>query len=186
MTVTVTPTEFHFVRYDAAVVERITLDLLDRLGMTGRDVLVDIDEATPLIGMALVSSDPITLKIEGGALENPKALRTLSKVNVANAIGRLLLHARDRAGPFTDAPPDGQLTLAQRAAWETYSNGRLERLGYDSHRSRWLYHFRSRHGFTDAVDAAFERLWNAENLSWSELSTLSRSLTDAAASVPER
>ncbi len=180
MAVTVTPTEFHFVRYDAAVVARITTEVLGRLGMGDRDVIVNIDEATPLIGIALVSTDPITLKIEGGAFENPKALRTLSERSVANVVGRVLLRARDRAGSFADAPPEGSLTLAQLAAWETYSNGRLERLGYYSHRTRWVYHFRTRHGFTDAADAAFERLWQADDLSWAELSTLSDSLLAGA------
>ena len=42
--------------------------------------------------------------------------------------------------------------------------GRLERLGYDVRpRSRRLYHFRNRHGFTDVADNAFKRLWAAEH-----------------------
>ena len=173
MTVTVTPTEFHFVRYDAAEIARVAIDVLNRLGMSDRDLLIEIDEATPLIGMRLLAIDPLTLKIDGGAIENPKALRTMSETNAANTFGRLLLRARDRAGSFADAPPEGTMTLAQMVSWETYSNGRLERLGYASHRTRWLYHFRSRHGFTDSADAVFERLWSADTLSWAELSRLS-------------
>ena len=49
----------------------------------------------------------------------------------------------------------------------------LERFGYAAQRQRWLYHFRNRHGFTDVADAAFERLWNAPSLTWSEIVALS-------------
>ena len=67
---------------------------------------------------------------------------------------------------------DSALTLPQLVAWEVYSNGRLGRLGYPMQRQRWLYHFRNRHGFTDAADAAFERLWDTDDLSWSEISVI--------------
>ena len=60
-----------------------------------------------------------------------------------------------------------------------YCVGRLVRLGYKHHdnRQRRLYHFRSRHGFSDAADSAFERLWTADSLTWPDI----KSLSDGAA-----
>ena len=37
-----------------------------------------------------------------------------------------------------------------------------------------LYQFRNRYGFTDAADAAFDRLWSAEALTWADLERSSR------------
>jgi hypothetical protein len=51
--------------------------------------------------------------------------------------------------------------------------GRIQRLGYDSQRQRRLYQFRVRHGFNDAADAAFERLWTADSLTWDDIVALS-------------
>ena len=173
MAVTVTPTEFRFVKFDNAEAVHVVENLLDRLGMADRDVSIDIDETTPLARAEIKGTDPITIAVESGAFENPKVLRTLLADNVANVIGRLLLRIRDReSGAFTDAPADGDLSLPQLVAWEVYSNGRLGRLGYPMQRQRWLYHFRNRHGFTDAADAAFEQLWAARDLSWSDISAI--------------
>ena len=59
--------------------------------------------------------------------------------------------------------------------------GRLARLGYPPQRQRRLYHFRNRHGFTDAADAAFDRLWAADGLTWAEIVAIS---DDAIARQP--
>jgi hypothetical protein len=48
-------------------------------------------------------------------------------------------------------------------------------------RQRRLYQFRNRHGFTDAADAAFDRLWSADGLTWAEISALS---DEALAALP--
>ncbi|MGZ4674391.1 MAG: hypothetical protein ACXV8K_17150, partial [Ilumatobacteraceae bacterium] len=74
---------------------------------------------------------------------------------------------------FGDAPPDNQLTLAQIAAWEVYCIGRLERLGIAVNQQRWRYNFRNRHAFTDHADAAFDRLWASDSLTWDELQAIS-------------
>ncbi len=107
-----------------------------------------------------MSQDPVVIEAESGAIEDPKRPRQLSPAGTADVLGRALLRVADRRTPgFANAPADGDLTLPQSVAWEVYSNGRLERLGYQSQRQRWLYHFRNRHGFTDIADAAFDRLW---------------------------
>ena len=89
----------------------------------------------------------------------------------------MLLRVRDRLiGGFGDAPPDDELTLAQMAAWETYCVGRLERLGVPVNQQRWRYNFRNRHGFTDQVDVAFDRLWASDGLTWAELQAIGADL----------
>ena len=102
-------------------------------------------------------------------------------VGASQSLGRVLLRVRDRLNDgFGDAPPDEDLTLAQVAAWETYSVGRLERLGIDVNQQRWRYNFRNRHGFTDEADQAFNRLWASDGLTWDELEAIS-----AAAGQPD-
>jgi hypothetical protein len=51
--------------------------------------------------------------------------------------------------------------------------GRLSRLGHRVQRQRRLYHFRNRHGFTDAADAAFASLWEGEDLTWADIASTS-------------
>jgi hypothetical protein len=82
----------------------------------------------------------------------------------------MVLRANDRLGDgFASAPPDVELTLAERAAWDAWTHARVGRLGLPTRRTRAIYDFRLQHGFTDAADAAFERLWNAETLTWDGL-----------------
>ena len=55
------------------------------------------------------------------------------------------------------------------AAWETYSVGRLSRLGYQVNEQRWSYNFRNRLGFTDPADESFTAMWSSDGLSWGEM-----------------
>jgi len=48
-------------------------------------------------------------------------------------------------------------------------------------RQRRLYQFRNRHGFTDAADAAFAKLWEADDLTWADISATSQ---EALAALP--
>lgn len=184
MAVTVTPLTFTLVSFDRDELVAIVERLVDDLGFGGEDVRVDVDESTPLGRAEISSYDPITIKLESGALEDPKRPRQLSGSGSADVIGRLLLRVRDRREPgFADAPADAELTLRQSTAWDAYCVGRLVRLGhrhYDN-RQRRLYHFRNRHGFTDAADAAFERLWTAESLTWPDIAALSEEAAAAPA-----
>src|SRR5690606_24422434 len=110
--------------------------------------------------------------------------RSFSPSATANVVGRLLLRVRDRLDPaFGAAPADGELTLQRAAAWDAYCVGRLVRLGHDrfDERQRRLYQFRTRHGFTDAVDAAFAALWEGDDLTWADVERLSREAASAAA-----
>ena len=174
MTVVVTPQQFTFVAYDAALIQRIAEQLLVSLGLQDRDVVIEVDETTPLTRMRVETGDPISIRAESGAFEDPKLPRQQSETTTATSLGRVLLRARDRLlGGFADAPPDKQLSLAEMAAWETYCVGRLERLGVTVNQQRWRYNFRNRHGFTDHADAAFDRLWAGDGLTWDELRAIS-------------
>jgi hypothetical protein len=183
MAVTVEPQTFTFVTFDAATIESLLTGLLDRLGLGDRSLRVEVNEASPVVRIVAEDGDPIVVRADSGAFEEPRRPRALSENNVVTNAGRVLLRLRDRAdGTFADAPGETDLTLAQIAAWDTYSVGRIGRLGYHVHQPRWRYNFRNRHGFSDAADATFDRIWGADQLTWAELSRLSDDAV--AATVP--
>ncbi|MEP1123338.1 MAG: hypothetical protein ABJH68_05540 [Ilumatobacter sp.] len=172
--VTVTPERFSLVAYDADRIVSIVRELAERVGVTN-PIVVDVDERTPLSKMSAAvdgsSSDAtVRLRFESGALENTKALTTFGESRARLSIGRMLLRAADRlSGRFQDAPQDTELTNPQNAAWDAYCGGRLERLGLGPVEQQYRYDFRNRFGFGDDTDAAFDRLWAADGLSWSDL-----------------
>ena len=173
MSVTVTPQEFKFVAYDAALIQRVAEELLELLGLADREVNIEVDETTPLARTRVEIGDTISIRAESGAFEDTKRPRQQSEVATATSLGRVLLRVKDRlTGGFGEAPADDELTLAQVAAWETYSVGRLERLGIAVNQQRWRYNFRNRHGFSDAADEAFNRLWSSDGLTWGELEAI--------------
>jgi hypothetical protein len=182
--VSIQPEQFSLVEFDRDELASIVEQLLDAIGLD-RDVVLDIDQTTPLGEAKVVAVDPdVQLHLESGALEDPKRLRKLSASGAANVLGRLLLRVRDRLDPaFGDPPSDRELPIELSAAWDVYAIGRLVRLGFrhENDRQRRLYQFRTRHGFNDAVDAAFEALWGGENLTWSDIERLSSDARSAAA-----
>lgn len=173
--VTVEPETFALVDYDSAAIAEVAARVWEQVGLpAGQPLHVEVDESTPL-GRAWVKSvDPVVLTIESGGLEHNHRPRQFDGTASAQLFGRLLLRVRDRLDPaFGDAPGDDDLTLAQSAAWDAYSMGRVARLGHDSQRARRQYQFRVRHGFSDVADAAFDQLWNTEELSWADVDRLS-------------
>jgi hypothetical protein len=131
--------------------------------------------------VTIESIDPLRITVEGGAFEDPKRPRALAEHRVVDVLGHLFHQVRDRLDPAFGAPAlDEKLSLPHRVAWDAYALGRLERLGYDAQRSRRLYHFRNRHGFSDEADAAFDRLWSATDLTWTRITALSDSARAAA------
>ncbi|RLE25970.1 MAG: hypothetical protein DRJ50_01895 [Actinobacteria bacterium] len=172
--VTVTPTEFHFVKYEAQDIIDVVTELAELLGVAN-PIHVIVDETTPLSKLASeadgTSSDStLTLRAESGALENTKRFTHFSAEAARGSLGRTLLRAKDRLrDDFADAPGDYDLTLAENAAWDTYCAGRLSRMGVELNKQRWRYNYRNRFGFSDDCDAAFEQLWSADGLSWAEL-----------------
>lgn len=171
--VTVVPSSFSYVDFDADRIAAVAERLLADLRMDG-PLRVEVDEASPLGRARVVSIDPLVIAAEGGAFEDSRRFRQLSETAVADALGRLLLRVRDRLDPAFGTPgPDDALPLPHSAAWDAYCVGRLARLGHLAQRQRRLYHFRNRHGFTDAADAAFARLWDADGLTWDDITTIS-------------
>lgn len=180
MTTTVTPSTFTMVEYDADVITGIADEIADRVGLTGVDIEIEIDETVPLARNRLESVDPVRIWMESGAFEDAKKVRRFSETNAADVLGRHLLRAADRRSDgFGDPADDGELSLEHRAAWDIYTVGRLERIGYPANRQRWLYDFRNRHGFTDVTDRIFDDLWDGTDLTWAQISALS---DEAAAS----
>ncbi len=174
MSVTVIPDHFSFVRFDPAVIADVAGILLERLGMSGHDVVIEVDETTPLARIHASQGPPITVHAESGAFEDTKHPRHMSETTIATSLARVLLKIRDRLdGTFGEAPSDDDLSLSQIAAWDVYCVGRLSRLDYPVHQQRWRYNFRNRHGFTDSGDAAFDELFAADRLTWGELDRIS-------------
>jgi len=171
----VTPETFTMVLYDHDAIVAAADAVAAAAGLpTSEDLRIEVDEANPLARTHLLSIDPIELAIDGGAFEDPRHPRQLDTDAVAVVVGRLVLQALDRRSPsFGEPPPEDALSVPHRVAWDVYSLGRLDRLGYPGQRQRRLYNFRNRHGFTDAGDAAFDALWSGEALTWADITGLS-------------
>jgi hypothetical protein len=172
--ITVTPDQFSFVKYDAGEIAALVAELAALVGVVN-PIRVIVDETTPLAKLWAevdgTSSDAtVTLHAESGALEDTQRFTHFSADHARDSLGRLLLRARDRLrDDFAGAPPDMELTLAENAAWDAYCAGRLSRLGVAVNQQRWRYNFRNRFGFSDDCDAAFDRVWSADDLTWSDL-----------------
>jgi hypothetical protein len=181
MPVEVRPAEFSMVFFDAAEIQGIVEELVREVGLPAdADVTIEVDETTPMGRARVASVDPIVITAESGAFEDVKAPRRLSREGTADVLGKLLLSVRDRRDPGFGTPPaDDELTLQESVAWEVYCVGRLGRLGHKVQRQRRLYQFRNRHGFTDAADAAFERLWTSDGLSWDDIKATSEEALSA-------
>lgn len=179
----ITPTSFDNVFFEVDQIDAVAGRLIDQIGLEA-DVRVEVDESTPLAKVRLTSLDPVVLAVESGALEDNRRPRQFGETQAADALGRALLKVSDRLDRSFGAPSlDGQPALPHAVAWDTYAAGRLTRLGYPPQRQRRVYAFELRHGFTDAALAAFEQLWTAEALTWSDIVAISdeaRSVIDAA------
>lgn len=181
MPVEVLPEQFTLIEFDAGEIRALVEQLAEEIGLPADlAIRVEVDETTPLGVAKLVSVDPVLITLESGALEDAKAPRKLDPQSSADVLGRLLFEVRDRLDPaFADAPDAEAMTLPLSSAWQAYCVGRLHRLGHRVQRQRRLYHFRNRHGFTDAADAAFARLWDGENLTWAEIAATSEAAAAA-------
>ena len=150
--VTVTPDPFTLIDYSGADIAAIVEDVAALIGLPGNvEVQIDVDEElfAPLVGHM---SDVVDGRLVRRDL-------TIS-----------MLRGQDRLSPdFAEAPPDNQLTRAERAAWDTYAVGRAQRLGLPVRRQAQIYEFRLQHGFSDSADAAFERLWETPSTTFAAI-----------------
>jgi hypothetical protein len=181
--VTLEPATFALVDFDPDELVALVEGLLDDVGLDA-PVRLEVDQTTPLGHTAVRSIDPIVLFCESGALEDPRKLRALSPSGASIELGRMLFRVRDRLDPAFGAPADDDaVTLQEHAAWDAYAVGRVVRAGHTHYdeRQRRLYQFRTRHGFSDAGDAAFAALWDGTDLTWTDIQHLSAAGNSRAA-----
>ena len=176
MNVTVDPPVFAIVDYDPGRIAAAAAEVAALAGIPD-DVRIEVvvDEATPFGKTStVVAGRSVTMRVEGGAFEDPQKLRQFSEENARLVLGRLLFRAADRLNPvFGDPPPDPELTPAEHAAWDAYAVGRYSRLaGVAGGVGRRRYAFRIRLGFSDAADRAFDRLWSASDLTWADIGAI--------------
>jgi hypothetical protein len=176
MIVTVDPPAFSIVHYDASRIAAVVTEVARLVGLPD-DVRLEVavDEQNPFGKTAtVVDGRSVTIKVEGGAFEDPQRLRQFSEANARLVLGRLLFRVADRLSPaFGAAPPDADLTAAEHTAWDAYAVGRYaRRAGIDGGRGRRRYAFRIRHGFSDAADRAFDQLWTASDLTWADITRI--------------
>ncbi len=170
--ITVTPDPFTLVPYDAAEIRAL------------------LEEAAALAGLPPTAD--IALDGRRGAVRAADRPHVRRRRRAASCSGSRAATSRTTSGRATSRPtrpastswswrcapttasratsptrrPTRELSRGERAAWDTYAVGRAGRLGLDVRRPRQLYDFRLQHGFTDVADAAFERCWHAERITW--------------------
>jgi hypothetical protein len=171
VTVTVTPDPFTLIAYDAAELAAIIEDVAALVELpTGVDIDLTVDEElfAPLTGHTTdVVDGRVKLWISGGNLEDSRRPRHFSPKQARRDFAYMLLRAKDRLDDdFEGATDDGHITRGERSAWDVYAVGRASRRGIAARRQAQLYEFRLQHGFTDVADAAFERLWESEHMTW--------------------
>jgi hypothetical protein len=171
VTIRVSPDPFTLIAYDVAEITALVEDAAALVGFPADvDIELEVDEElfAPLTGhMSDASDGRANLWISGANFEDSRRPRHFSADQARHDLVIMLLRAKDRlSGDFASAPPEGELTRSERAAWDVYAVGRAERLGLLVRRQKQLYDYRLQHGFTDVADAAFERLWNAQTMTW--------------------
>ena len=175
MKVTVEPSIFSIVKYDADEIAVVAKEMLTLLGMESTNLTIEVDETVAMSRVTTTMGDPVHVLAMSAAFENLKKPMTFSADNTKFSLGRALLRVRDRLTPnFSDAPADEDLSIVEAATWDTYCVGRLSRLGLKVHKQRWHYNFRNRHGFNDATDKHFATIWESDDLTWSQLTEISR------------
>lgn len=172
--VTITPDPFTVVPYEIPVIAGIVEEAAALVGFPADvEIALEVDEDLPhpLVGTASdVVDGRAVLWMSGGNLEDTHKTRAFSEPAARLELTQMVLRANDRLGDgFKDAPADVELTLAERAAWDAWTHARAGRLGLPTRQTRARYDFRLQHGFTDASDAAFDRLWDADTVTWNGL-----------------
>ena len=175
--VSVSPETFELVNFDAGEISRLANEVADAVGL-GADVPVSItvDEAAMQgKSSSRVEGDGVVIEASGGAFESLRKAREFDEERCKSVLGQALLKARDRLDPSFGTPPsDADLSVREEVAWAAAIEGRLARLGIITGRpQRRIYHFRVRHGFNDTVDRVFQRLWDADSLTWADITAAS-------------
>ncbi len=182
--VTLVPSEFTLVKFDADEVRGIITDTMAAVDFpVDVDVTVEVDEVLPhplTASFVDVTDGAASLWFSGGCFESPQRQTGLSVENTRVELGASLLRAKDRVvGGFESAPSDDDLDDRQRGVWDAYAESRLCALGFPVRVQRRRYTFRLYCGFNDVADAEFERIWQGATLTWDEVVTISERLAVA-------
>ncbi len=178
--ITLDPSSFEMVLFDpdiivadaGAAIDRVAGLRLDSLGVT-------VDEMKPTTRMRVTGLDPATIHLESGTLENTKRPRTYSADVAAITFTKLCFEIAQRRDAAFGAPDlDAELTHAERIAWDVQLIGRVKAAGVRLYLPKYRYDFRNRHGFSDAVDAAFDRLLDLATPTFGDIMAVSHGLTD--------
>jgi hypothetical protein len=172
--VAVTPDPFVLVNYDSGALAALIEKVASRVGLADDvEIAVEVDEALPrplIASYVDVDDGRISIWCSGGNFEHPQYPRRFDDAGAEVKLATDLRRAADRLTPgFADAPPDSELSERQREAWETSAAGRVSRLDFAVREPLSRYHFRLSNGFGDAVDAVYERLWGAREITWADL-----------------
>ena len=188
--ITVTPDPFTLIAYDVDEIKGLLEEAAALAGISPSvdiDLVVDEELFAPLTGsMTDVVDGKVMLWISGGNFEDNKRPTHFSADQARVDLAVMMLRAKDRlSDDFAAAPPDHELSRGERAAWDTYAVGRALKLGVDVRRPKQLYDFRLQHGFTDVADAAFERCWEADHITWAGVREICKE-TGAADRAPSK
>jgi len=188
--ITITPDPFTLIDYDVGEIAGIIEDAAALVGFpTDVEISLEVDEELfpPLTGhMADVVDGRAVLWISGANFEDTRRPRHFEPSQARTDLVEMLFRAKDRLSEdFADAPCDRELSRGERIAWDIYAIGRTERLGLPVRRPRERYDFRLQHGFTDVADAAFERCWDAERMTWAGIGEICKE-TGAANRGPSK
>ena len=180
------PEQFALVQYDAGVIAGIAEELAAKVGIPDDSpVRIEVDEELPLplTGSSVdVADGRVELWFSGANFEDGRHRAEFDEALGRAELAMALFRGRDRLQPgFGDAPNDEDLTDAQRAAWETWAEGRAVRLGELTRKVRRKYVFRLYNGFTDFADRVFEKLWAGDHFTWAEIEEM---CTECAAVDP--
>jgi hypothetical protein len=170
--VSVTPETFEKVFFDQAEIIASCSNVLALVPGTADlgNIAVQVDEDRPTNRVRIVSTDPLTFDVHSGAFEDTANPRQFSDLQTQINVGRLLFEAVDRANAGFGAPAlDLDLAPEIRGGWDIYCFGRVHRLGLRMHKPRYLYDFHNWVGFSDDAAEVFERLWNAQGLTFADI-----------------
>jgi hypothetical protein len=172
--VSITPEQFTLVPYDAAEIVAIVEDIAALIDFPpGAPIELEVDEVlfAPLTGHLSEADDGrARIWVSGANFEDKKKPRHFSAAQARDDLTVAMLRAKDRlSDDFAGAPEEAKVTRGERAAWDVWASGRASRVGVPVRRQALLYEYRLQHGFTDVADAAFDRLFAADTMTWDGL-----------------
>src|SRR5947208_15910206 len=95
--ITVTPESFTMVFFDSSRISEVAGEVADAVGLPADlEVRIELDEVSPLGRSQVMTLDPVTINVEGGAFENAKKPRHMSETSIREVVVRLVFRVKDR------------------------------------------------------------------------------------------